>query len=75
MAINFPNSPSVSDTHVVGGTTWQWDGTAWNIVGNSIEALETAKYPVSRTELESPGKITDTLRESLTQWIDSLDRI
>jgi len=38
MAINFPNSPSVSDTHVVGGTTWQWDGTAWNIVGNSIEA-------------------------------------
>ena len=38
MAINFPNSPSVSDTHVVGGTTWEWDGTAWNIVGNSIEA-------------------------------------
>jgi len=44
-------------------------------VGNAIKALEAAKYPVSRTELESPGKITDELRESLTQWIDSLDRI
>jgi len=44
-------------------------------IGNAVKALETAKYPVSRTELESPGKITDALRESLTQWIDSLDRI
>ena len=44
-------------------------------VGNAIKALEAAKYPVSRTELESPGEITDELRESLTQWIDSLDRI
>ena len=44
-------------------------------VGNAIKALEDAKYPVSRTELESPGEITDELRESLTQWIDSLDRI
>lgn len=46
-----------------------------NAIGNAIKALEAAKYPVSRTELESPGKITDELRESLTQWIDSLDRI
>jgi hypothetical protein len=35
MAINFPASPSLSDTFTDGTTTWQWDGTAWNIVGAS----------------------------------------
>jgi len=30
MAINFPNSPLVNDTHTVGDTTWTWDGTSWN---------------------------------------------
>ena len=32
MAINFPDSPSVNDTHTVGDRTWKWDGTVWNIV-------------------------------------------
>jgi plastocyanin len=35
MALNFPASPSLSDTFTDGTTTWQWDGTAWNIVGNT----------------------------------------
>ena len=29
MAIDFPNSPTINDTHVVGGMTWIWNGTAW----------------------------------------------
>ena len=29
MAINFPNNPSVNDTHIVGSTTYTWDGTVW----------------------------------------------
>ena len=29
MAINFPNNPSINDTHTVGGTTYTWDGTVW----------------------------------------------
>ncbi len=29
MAINFPNNPSVNDTHTVGNTTYTWDGTVW----------------------------------------------
>lgn len=32
MAINFPDSPSVNDTHTVGDRSWKWDGTVWNIV-------------------------------------------
>ena len=29
MAIQFPSNPSVNDTHVVGGTTYTWNGTSW----------------------------------------------
>ena len=35
MAINFPNSPNVNDTHTEGGVTWKWDGTSWNIQDNA----------------------------------------
>jgi plastocyanin len=35
MALNFPASPSLSDTFTDGTTTWQWDGTAWNITTSS----------------------------------------
>jgi len=35
MAINFPDSPSVDDTHVVGTVTYKWDGTVWNALGTS----------------------------------------
>jgi len=30
--INFPASPDLNDTHIVSGTTWQWNGTAWVVV-------------------------------------------
>ena len=36
MAINFPNNPSVNDTHTVGSTTYTWDGTVW--VAGSISS-------------------------------------
>jgi len=32
MAINFPNTPTNGDTFTSGDTTWQYDGTAWNVV-------------------------------------------
>ena len=45
MAINFPDSPSPNDTHTVGETTWQWDGTAWVAFGTTaltqINATDT----------------------------------
>ena len=36
-AINFPNSPSVNDTHTANGKTWTWNGAAW-IVNTSTES-------------------------------------
>ena len=32
-AVNFPNSPSVNDTHTSSGSTWKWDGTVWQRLG------------------------------------------
>ena len=32
MALNFPDSPALNETFTSGGTTWQYNGTAWNIV-------------------------------------------
>ena len=32
MAIDFPNSPSVGDTHSDGGAVWKWNGYAWRRV-------------------------------------------
>ena len=31
MALNFPTSPSLNQTHTVGTKTWKWNGYAWDI--------------------------------------------
>lgn len=33
MAINFPDSPTINDTHTANNRTWIWTGTVWNLVG------------------------------------------
>ena len=35
MAINFPNSPSVNDTHTFGGKEWIWNGSSWILSTNA----------------------------------------
>ena len=32
MALNFPTNPANGDQYTLDSTTWQWDGTTWNIV-------------------------------------------
>jgi hypothetical protein len=39
MPIDFPNAPSVSDTHTVGSKTWVWDGTTWLDDTNGLALL------------------------------------
>jgi hypothetical protein len=34
--INFPDSPSVNETHVVGNRIWKWNGVSWDTVRNSV---------------------------------------
>lgn len=61
MPINFPDSPSLNDTHTVGDKTWTWDGTAWNVVVGGI--------PTSISELTITNDLTvdtDTLHVDST---------
>jgi hypothetical protein len=39
-AIDFPNAPSVNDTHTVGNRVWKWNGTVWEVV----RSIGTAIY-------------------------------
>jgi len=39
MALNFPASPTNGDTFTDGTTTWQWDGTVWNIVSSTSPVI------------------------------------
>ena len=47
MAINFPSTPSLNDTHTHSGITYKWDGSTWKTVGNtSTYSLPTASSTV-----------------------------
>jgi len=36
MAVNFPGSPEINDIYTVDNTSWQWDGSVWNLIGSGI---------------------------------------
>lgn len=36
MAINFPDTPTLSQTYQAAGITWQWDGTTWISLGGTF---------------------------------------
>ena len=44
MALNFPTSPTVGDSFVSGGTTWQFDGVAWTVVDSSSPVQVTNNF-------------------------------
>lgn len=61
MALNFPTNPANGDQYTLDSTTWQWDGTTWNIV----EADSGRNIFVSFTA-DSGTASPDTLEDVLT---------
>jgi hypothetical protein len=47
MAIDFPASPTLNQQFSAGGSTWVWDGTAWNIVPVMIDAIASDTPPTN----------------------------
>lgn len=46
MAVNFPTSPAVNDTHTSGATTWRWDGTRWDkVTDGAAGGVLSGTYP------------------------------
>jgi hypothetical protein len=48
-AINFPDSPSINETHVVGNRIWKWNGVSWDTVRNSVPYATGATGAVGPT--------------------------
>lgn len=43
MAIDFPNSPTIGDTHAVGDKVWIYDGEKWlvkSVLAETVSDLE-----------------------------------
>jgi len=49
MAINFPNTPSLNDTHSANNLTWKWDGTTWKVGVTTINAATIPGISTSGT--------------------------
>ena len=47
MAINFPNSPALDATFTDGSTSWQWDGTTWNLVTSTANVTPNTFKTIS----------------------------
>lgn len=47
MAINFPDSPLVNDTFVVGTNRYEWDGSAWRLVAKNIRVTTDTTAPAT----------------------------
>ena len=47
MALNFPTSPSLNQTHTVGTKTWKWNGYAWDMQTNTGGAAATESLNVN----------------------------
>jgi plastocyanin len=63
MALNYPSNPSSGDTFTDGTTTWQWDGTSWNVVsaGSSALLTNTFKNIASDSGVTAADDPNDTL--------------
>jgi hypothetical protein len=46
MAITFPGSPALNDTHTVGNITWTWNGSSWTAAqaGSTYSDTDVATY-------------------------------
>jgi hypothetical protein len=48
-AIDFPNTPSVNDTHTVGDRSWKWNGSQWKVVRSVLPGATGPTGPTGNT--------------------------
>ena len=59
-AIDFPNSPSVNDTHTVGNRVWKWNGTVWEVVRSTVPYSIGPTGPTGSTVTGPTGSVDYT---------------
>jgi len=65
-AIDFPNSPSVNDTHTVGNRVWKWNGTVWEVVRSTVPYSTGATGPTGPTGPTGSTGATGTTGSTVT---------
>lgn len=63
MALSFPNSPTINQRVTTGGRQFEWNGSAWTLVGSGVPGV-TAIYQATDPSL------TTTLPAG-SIWIES----
>ena len=66
MAINYPNSPTIGETHIVGNITWTWDGTAWSIQSTSGGGGGGGSY--SNTDVDTHLQTSTASSSEVLSW-------
>ena len=62
MALNFPTSPALNETHTVGSKTWKWNGYAWDLNSSanvSFQSLVVTGNTVSQHIIPSANVTYD----------------
>jgi hypothetical protein len=68
-AIDFPNSPSVNDTHTVGDRSWKWNGSQWKVVRSVLPGATGPTGPTGAqgdTVTGSTGAVGNTGAQGVT---------
>lgn len=71
MAVNFPSNPALNQTYTSGTTTWEWNGTTWDLRPNNsptFSSITTGTAAVSGSltagSVSTPGINTNTVNAS-----------
>lgn len=65
MPLSFPLNPTIGQQYTAGGTTWQWDGSAWNILPEQDPEFNTV---TAVTFYGSASGLTDIPTPDLTGY-------
>ena len=72
-AIDFPNSPSVNDTHTVGNRVWKWNGTVWEVVRSTVPYSTGPTGPTGPTGSTGLTGVTGAGATGATGSVDYTD--
>lgn len=68
MPIDFPSTPALFEVYTSAGTSWQWDGTAWNVISaNNIITIPPASNSFQNIAVAGQSNVVaDSASDTLT---------
>jgi plastocyanin len=68
MPIDFPSTPALFEVYTAAGTSWQWDGTAWNVISaNNIISIPPSSNSFQNIAVAGQSNVVaDSASDTLT---------